>query len=239
MSTASLQVVQLSYRHRQSPVDGPICGRGSRQARRHGFRRRSPHPLSTPLVYRTEKDGTKQRDFGKARSSSRVFLPALMTAHVLQPRPRPGRRRTHTPLHGTPKEEAKEEEDNPYFASVGIAAPIAAKPSSPPLPRPRPASPSRQSPSRQNPARQSPARLSPRQLRSGGGSGPAKPPTSRAPARSKRSFVPGSPTPPPQGAPGGSAGGVHSHGRRQSTGRSATASGARASRLQSRQSHCL
>ena len=89
MSTASLQVVQLSYRHRQSPVDGPICGRGSRQARRHGFRPRSPHPLSTPLVYRTEKDGTKQRDFGKARSSSRVFLPALMTAHVLQPRPRP------------------------------------------------------------------------------------------------------------------------------------------------------
>ena len=50
MSTASLQVVQLSYRHRQSPVDGPICGRGSRQARRHGFRPRSPHPLSTPLA---------------------------------------------------------------------------------------------------------------------------------------------------------------------------------------------
>ena len=89
-----------------------------------------------------------------------------------------GRRRTHKPPHGTPKEE----DDNPYFASVGIAA---ATPSSPPLPLPRPASPSRQSPSRQSPARQSPARqsparLSPRQLRSGGGSGPAKPPTSRA-----------------------------------------------------------
>ena len=89
-----------------------------------------------------------------------------------------GRRRTHKPPHGTPKEE----DDNPYFASVGIAA---ATPSSPPLPLPRPASPSRQSPSRQSPARQSPARqsparLSPRQLRNGGGSGPAKPPTSRA-----------------------------------------------------------
>eukprot|EP00964_Phaeocystis_antarctica_P149629 scaffold116823_cov33-Phaeocystis_antarctica.AAC.1 len=41
--SASLQVVQLSYRHRQSPVDGPICGRGSRQARRHGFRPPPPH----------------------------------------------------------------------------------------------------------------------------------------------------------------------------------------------------
>ena len=96
-----------------------------------------------------------------------------------------GRRRTHRPPHGTPKEE--EEEDNPYFASVGITT---AKPSSPPVSLPRPASPSRQSPSRRSPARQSPsrlsparlspARLSPSQLRSGGASGPAKPPVSRA-----------------------------------------------------------
>ena len=90
-----------------------------------------------------------------------------------------GRRRTHRPPHGTPKEE---EEDNPYFASVGITT---AKPSSPPVSLPRPASPSRQSPSRRSPARQSPsrlspARLSPSQLRSGGASGPAKPPVSRA-----------------------------------------------------------
>ena len=90
------------------------------------------------------------------------------------------RRRTHRPPHGTPKEE--EEEDNPYFASVGITT---AKPSSPPASLPRPASPSRQSPSRRSPARQSPsrlspARLSPSQLRSGGASGPAKPPVSRA-----------------------------------------------------------
>ena len=50
MSTVSLQVVQLSYRHRQSLVAGPICGRGSRQARRYGFRRPSPHPLSTSFA---------------------------------------------------------------------------------------------------------------------------------------------------------------------------------------------
>ena len=50
MSTTRLQVVQLSYRHRQSPVDGLIiCGRGSHQARRHGLRARSPHPLSLCL----------------------------------------------------------------------------------------------------------------------------------------------------------------------------------------------
>ena len=85
-----------------------------------------------------------------------------------------GRRRTHRPPHGTRKEE---EDDNPYFASVGITT---AKPSSPPLPLPRPASPSRQSPSRRSPARQSPSRLSPSQLRSGGASGLAKPPVSRA-----------------------------------------------------------
>ena len=85
-----------------------------------------------------------------------------------------GRRRTHRPPHGTPKEE---EEDNPYFASVGITT---AKPSSPPVSLPRPASPSRRSPARQSPSRLSPARLSPSQLRSGGASGPAKPPVSRA-----------------------------------------------------------
>ena len=178
-------------------------------------------------------------------------------------------RRTHKPPHGTPKEKVKEEDDNPYFASVGIAA---AKPSSPPLPRPRPASPSRQiparqiparqsparqsparqSPARQSPARQSPARLSPRQLRSGGGRGPAKPPTSRAQLLKEAEAEEHGQSAVPLAALNASArllwlirahlaalGGSALAGRGQPTGCPATASGARASRLQSRRCHRL
>ena len=67
MSTASLQVVQLSYRHRQSPVDGPICGRGSRQARRHGFR-----PPSPQGPFRMRDDGFEARPRAGGVNSRRL-----------------------------------------------------------------------------------------------------------------------------------------------------------------------
>ena len=105
-----------------------------------------------------------------------------------------GRPRVNKPPRVTPKED----DDNPYFASLGLAAeavggsptrqsPLRHGPSrqSPPRKSPSRQSPPRQSPSRQSPPRQSPPRQSPsrqhspRQPRSGS-SGPAKPPTSRA-----------------------------------------------------------
>jgi len=155
-----------------STLHRAACSRPTRRQRsaRTSSPRRARTARASASVVSLEDENVH---LGHARARSLVnagLSPRMSSSHG-----RAHRRRTHKPPHGAPKEESKEEEDNPYFASVGIA-----KPSSPLLPLPRPASPSRQSPSRQSPSRQSPARLSPRQLRSGGGSGPAKPPTSRA-----------------------------------------------------------
>ena len=81
-----------------------------------------------------------------------------------------GRRRVNKPPRVTPKED----DDNPYFASLGLAAeavggsptrqsPLSHAPSrqSPPRKSPSRQSPPRQSPPRQSPPRQSPSRQSP------------------------------------------------------------------------------